>query len=140
MRVLALDIGAKRTGVAISDPSARVATPLTVLDARRLLGDGQELARLLEDYDDVELIIIGLPMTMSGEPGQQAERIRVAGERIAARTQLPVHYVDERLSSVEAERRMAEAGADSRARRGSVDMVAASILLQAYLDSKGPSR
>lgn len=137
MRVLALDIGEKRTGVAISDPSARVATPLAVLDARKLLGDGRELTRLLEDYDDVELIIIGLPVTMSGDIGPQAERVRSAGERIALLTGLPVRFVDERLTSTEAGRRMAEAGADSRARRGAVDMVAASIMLQAFLDAEG---
>jgi putative Holliday junction resolvase len=136
VRVLALDIGEKRIGVAVSDPAGRVATPVSVLDARRTLGDGQDLARLLRDYDDVELIIIGLPLTMVGEAGSQAGRVRAAGEQLALRTGLPVKFVDERLSSVEAERRMAEAGADSRARRGSVDMVAASILLQAYLDEE----
>jgi len=136
VRILALDIGEKRTGVAISDPSARVATPLAVLDARKLLGDGRDLARLLEDYDDVELMIIGLPVTMGGDEGPQAQRVRSAGERIAHRVGLPLRFVDERLTSTEATRRMAEAGADSRERRGSVDMVAASILLQAFLDGE----
>jgi putative holliday junction resolvase len=138
--VLALDIGERRIGVAVSDPDGRVAVPVSVLDARRVLGDGADLKRLLSDYDDVELIIIGLPLTMSGEAGPQAERVRAAGQTIADRTGLAVHYVDERLSSVEASRRMAEAGADARARRGSVDMVAASILLQAYLDESTGSR
>ena len=137
MRVLALDIGEKRIGVAISDPDGRVAIPVSVLEARRVMGDGQDLIRLLRDYDDVELIIIGLPLTMAGETGPQAASVRAAGERVAAWTGLPVRYVDERLSSVEAGRRMAEAGADSRARRGAVDMVAASILLQAFLDESG---
>lgn len=136
MRVLALDIGEKRIGVAVSDPSGSVATPLAVLDARRLLGDGIELTKLLEDYDDVGLIIIGLPKTLSGELGPQATRIQTAGDAIAERTGIPVCFVDERLSSAEAQRRMAETGADSRSRRGSVDMVAASIILQSYLDAE----
>lgn len=133
---MALDIGEKRVGVAISDPARSVATPLCVLDARRLAGDAAELRRLLGDYDDVELIIIGLPLTMGGERGPQAGRIEAVGTRIAEWTGLPVSYVDERLSSVEAKRRMAETGADSRAQRGSVDMVAASITLQAFLDAE----
>jgi putative Holliday junction resolvase len=140
VRTLALDIGEKRIGVAISDPSGRVATPVSVLDAARVLGDGRDLVRLLEDYDDVEQIVIGVPRSMDGTEGPQAARARASGERIAAFTRLPVSYVDERLSSVEAERRMAEAGADSRRRRGSVDMVAAAILLQAHLDAKAEER
>lgn len=133
---MALDIGEKRVGVAISDPERSVATPVAVLDARKLAGDAVELRRLLTDYTDVELIIIGLPLTMSGERGPQAARIEALGTKIAEKTGLPVAYADERLSSVEAKRRMAEAGADSRAQRGSVDMVAASITLQAYLDAE----
>lgn len=134
MRVLALDIGEKRVGVAVSDPRRTVATPLTVLDAARLSGDGTELARLLEDYDDVDLLVVGLPRSLDGTEGKQAVRVREIADRVSARVGLPVRFVDERLSSVEAQRRMAEAGADSRARRGSVDMVAASILLQCFLD------
>lgn len=133
---MALDIGEKRVGVAISDPERAVATPLAVLDARRLLGDGAELARLLRDYDDVELVVIGIPLTMSGETGPQAARVQAQGALIAERVGLPVRYVDERLSSTEAHRRMAEAGADSRARRGSVDKVAAAVFLQSFLDAE----
>lgn len=140
MRVLALDIGEKRIGVAVSDPSGRVAIPLAVLDARRVLGDGSELRRLLGDYDDVEALVVGLPRTLSGEESSQAARIRVAAGRIAEMTGLPVNFADERLSSAEAERRMAEMGLDSRQRRGSVDMVAAAIFLQAYLDSERRER
>ena len=140
MRVVALDIGEKRVGVAVSDPQGRVAVPVSVLETRRVLGDGTDLKRVLSDYDDVELIVIGLPLTMSGETGPQASRIRAAGEAIEAYSGIPVRYVDERLTSVEASRRMAEAGADSRTRRGSVDMVAASILLQSFLDDTPESR
>jgi putative Holliday junction resolvase len=137
MRVLALDIGEKRIGVAISDPGRRVATPLTVLQAARVLGDGGDLIRLLEDYDDVQSIVIGLPRSMDGSEGPQAARVRSAAQRVGAHTGMPIEFIDERLSSAEAQRRMAETGADSKARRGSVDMVAASILLQAYLDAQG---
>jgi putative holliday junction resolvase len=134
MRVLALDIGEKRIGVAVSDAGGRVAVPLAVLDARRVLGDGRDLIRLLEDYDDVDHIVIGLPRSLDGSEGPQAARVRTAAHRIEALSGLPVAFTDERLSSAEAGRRMAESGADSRKRRGSVDMVAASLFLQSYLD------
>lgn len=136
MRVLGLDIGDRRIGVAVSDPAGRVSTPVTVLDARQSLGDGVALRRLLSDYEDVESIVVGLPRSLDGSEGVQATRVRATAARIGELTGLEIRFVDERLSSAEAERRMAECGADSRARRGSVDMVAASILLQAYLDAQ----
>lgn len=140
MRAIALDIGEKRIGVAISDPDMRVATPVSVLDARQVMGDAAPLRRLLTDYDDVDLIVVGLPRSLDGAEGPQAARVRTIGDRIASFVGLPVVYVDERLSSAEAARRMAEAGLDERARRGSVDMVAASIILQSYLDSRNRER
>jgi len=140
MRVLALDIGEKRIGVAVSDPSGKVATPVTVLDATTALREGRDLSRLLEDYDDVGEIVIGLPRSLDGTEGPQAARTRIAGDFVARTSGLPVVYVDERLTSREAERRMAETGADAKRRRGSVDMVAASILLQSYLDSREGAR
>ncbi len=134
MRVLGLDIGEKRIGVAVSDPSGTVATPLTVLDAPSVLGDGAALARIVEDYE-AELLVAGLPVSLAGEEGPQAGRVRRAAERLAGLVGLPLAFADERLTSVEASRRMREAGADERRQRGSKDMVAAAILLQAYLDS-----
>ena len=134
MRVLGLDIGEKRIGVAVSDPSGTVATPLTVLDAPSVLGDGVALVRIVEDYE-AELLVAGLPVSLAGEEGPQAARVRRAAERLAGLVGLPLAFADERLTSVEASRRMREAGADERRQRGSKDMVAAAILLQAYLDS-----
>lgn len=142
MRVLGLDIGEKRIGVAVSDPSGTVATPLTVLDAPSVLGDGVALARIVEDYE-AEVLVVGLPVSLAGEEGPQAARVRRAAERLASLVALPLVFADERLTSVEASRRMREAGADERRQRGSKDMVAAAILLQTYLESSavtaGPS-
>lgn len=134
MRMLGLDIGERRIGVAVSDPSGRVATPLKVLDARDLARDDSPLRRLLDDYDVGE-IVVGLPLTMSGEEGPQAAAVKVTVRRLVEPLGVPVFYHDERLSSAQAGRAMAEAGADSRARRGSVDMVAAALFLQSYLDA-----
>ena len=134
MRVLGLDIGEKRIGVAVSDPSGSVATPLAVLDARRALGDGRELARLVADYD-VELLVAGLPLSLDGSEGPQALRVRSAAQRLAGLVSLPLEFADERLSSTEARRTMTDAGVTDRDKRGSIDMVAAAIFLQTYLDA-----
>lgn len=135
MRRLALDIGERRIGVAVSDPSGRVATPLVVLDARELARDPSALRRLVEDYEAGE-IVVGLPLTLAGVEGPQVATVRAMVRRLVEPLGVPVVYHDERLSSTQAERAMAEAGADARARRGSVDMVAAAVLLQSYLDSR----
>lgn len=134
MRVFGLDIGEKRIGVAVSDPSGTVATPLVVLDAKPVLGDGGDLVRLAEDYE-VELVVVGLPRSLDGSEGPQADLVRAAGDRLARFLRLPVEYYDERLSSAEARRVMTSAGVSDRDKRGSVDMIAAALFLQSYLDS-----
>ena len=133
MRVLGLDIGERRVGVAISDPGERVATPLKVLDAR-VLRDLTPLIRLLEDYE-VGRIVVGLPLSLDGTEGPQARAVRATGAKIAEATGLPVEYADERLSSASARRTLTEAGVSDRRKRGRVDMAAASLFLQSYLDS-----
>jgi len=138
VRVLALDIGEKRVGVAVSDPTARVATPLEVLDATEASRPGGKLQRIIEDYE-VETVVVGLPLSMDGTEGPQARRVRETADRMARFLPITIQFVDERLSSVEAKRRMREAGLDERRQRGSVDMVAASIFLQDYLDAQAAS-
>lgn len=133
MRILGLDIGERRIGVAVSDPTGTVATPLIVLDARTLARDAAPLRRLVDDYGP-DLFVVGLPLTLAGEEGPQAASVKVTVRRLIEPLGIPVAYHDERLSSTAANRAMAAAGADERARRGSVDMVAASLLLQGYLD------
>jgi putative Holliday junction resolvase len=135
VRILALDIGEKRIGVAVSDPSGKVATPLTVLDARRVLGDGHDLLRIAEEYEP-ELVVVGLPLSLDGTEGPQAAAVRRAAKRLAGFLLLPFEFADERLSSAQALRSMGEAGASARDARGSVDMVAAAIFLQSYLDAR----
>jgi putative Holliday junction resolvase len=134
VRVLGLDIGEKRIGVAVSDPSGTVATPLVVLDSKPVLGDGRPLLRIAEDYE-VELVVIGLPRSMDGTEGPQAARVRATGERLAGFLHLPIAYYDERLSSAEARKTMTAAGVSDRDKRGSIDMVAAALFLQSYLDA-----
>ncbi|MCX8007595.1 MAG: Holliday junction resolvase RuvX [Coriobacteriia bacterium] len=134
VRVLGLDIGSVRIGVAVSDPSGTVATPLAVLDARRTLVDGDELRAIVEEQHP-DLIVVGLPVTMSGEEGPQARAVREAGEALGRMLGLPVAFFDERLTTVQASAAMRAHGSGARTQRGRVDKVAAALLLQAYLDS-----
>ena len=119
MRILALDIGQTRIGVAVSDPRERVASPVCVL----------------EDWEP-ELILSGLPYTLSGEEGPQASRIRGVAASIGKAAGLPVEFTDERLSSQEAKRSLRESGMSERDMRGKIDMIAASVFLQAWLDAR----
>lgn len=135
MRVLGLDIGSVRVGVAVSDPSGRIASPLTVLDARALAGDATPLVRLAEDYES-ECLVVGLPLTLSGDEGPQAAEVRTAAVRLATAAGLPVEFADERLSSEEARRMMSASGMSEKEQRGSVDKVAAAIILQGWLDAR----
>lgn len=137
MRALGLDIGEKRIGVAVSDPSGSIATPLKVLETSKVIGDARTLQRLAEDYD-IELVVVGLPLSMDGTEGPQAMTVRRQAEQATRLLNVPIVYFDERLSSVQAKRAMTEAGVSDKAKRGSIDMVAASLFLQSYLDSHFP--
>ena len=135
MRVLALDIGEVRVGVAVSDPDARVSSPVCVLPAAEVLAHAVTFRRVLEDWEP-ELLVCGLPRTLAGEDGPQADRIREQAQRIARSGELPLEFADERLSSAEAKRILREQGLSERAMRGKVDMVAASLFLQSWLDAR----
>lgn len=135
MRALALDIGEVRVGVAVSDPAGRVASPVCVLPAAEVLAHAVSFRRVLEDWEP-ELLVCGLPRTLAGEEGLQAERIRAQAEKIAAACGLPLEFADERLSSAEAKRILKEQGLSERAMRGKVDSVAAGLFLQSWLDAR----
>lgn len=135
MRVLALDIGEVRIGIAASDATGTVASPVAVLPAQEVLQHARSFRRLLEDYEP-ELLVCGCPKTLSGEDGPQVERIVAQAGQIAAACGLPLEFADERLSSREAKRILREEGMSERTMRGKVDMVAASLFLQAWLDAR----
>lgn len=135
MRIMALDIGEVRVGVAVSDPDERVASPVCVLPAAEVLAGAKSFRRVLEDWEP-ELLVCGLPRTLAGEEGPQALRIREQAQAVAAAAQLPLEFADERLSSREAKRSLHEAGLTEREMRGKVDMIAASLFLQAWLDAR----
>lgn len=138
MRVMALDIGEVRVGVAVSDPGERVASPVCVLPAAEVLANAKSFKRVLEDWEP-ELLVCGLPRTLAGEEGPQAARIRQNAATISAACELPHVFADERLSSAEAKRILREKGHDERSMRGKVDMIAASLFLQSWLDERARS-
>ncbi len=135
MRALALDIGQVRVGVAVSDPSGRIASPVCVLPFDEVMGCARSFRRVLEDWEP-DVLVCGRPMTMAGERGPQADRIEEQARGIARSCGLPFEFSDERLSSKEAKRILREQGLDERAMRGKVDMVAASLFLQSWLDAR----
>lgn len=134
MVAIALDIGGTRTGIAVSDRTGRVAMPLKVLPACEVEGMSRSFRMILEDHEP-DVLVCGLPQTMSGEEGSQAERIREVAGRIASATGLPLEFIDERLTSTEAKRILREQGLSEKQMRGKVDMISASLFLQAWLDS-----
>lgn len=133
-RVLGLDYGERRIGVAKSDPTGCFASPLCVLDARSpsLFRD---IERLCREHDAVR-IVLGLPLRMDGSEGPAAAAVRAFAGRLRAAQPAPVEFWDERLSTISAERALLEDGARRGARRRLVDKVAAQIVLQHYLDSR----
>jgi putative Holliday junction resolvase len=131
-RILGLDPGTRRVGVAISDPGRVIATPLEVIDRRRT-GVMERVLQLCRDHE-VTLIVVGMPTSLSGEAGPAAALARELGEGIATSTGCDVVYWDERFTSVTAEAALLESGMRRRDRRHRRDMVAAAVILQGYLD------
>lgn len=138
MRTLALDYGERRVGVAISDPTGIVAQPLETIATPK--GDAAALARIAElvKTHEVAQIVIGLPLHMSGRAGPEVDRVRAFGARVQAQTGVPVDYLDERWTSLEAERALDEAGVSRKKQRGRVDPIAAALLLRTWLERRRP--
>jgi putative Holliday junction resolvase len=133
LRALGIDFGETRIGLAISDPEGRVAVPLTTLrrrDDRSALAEIAAIAR----REGVGRLVLGEPVGVDGRRGTAAARVRRFGGRLAVAAALPVVYVDEALTSVEAAARLRAAGLDPRRQRERLDAVAAQILLQEDLD------
>lgn len=134
MRVVALDIGEVRIGIAASDATGTIASPVCVLPAAEVQANARTWRRVLEDYEP-ELLVCGLPKTMAGEEGPQAHRITNVAKKISDSCGIPLEFVDERLSSAEAKRILRCQGLNEKRMRGKVDMVAASLFLQTWLDN-----
>lgn len=138
-RVLALDVGQRRIGLAVSDGLGITAQGLPTLERRGLGQDLDALARLASEQG-AALVLIGLPRHLSGTEGRQAEAVRRFGERLGRHTRLPVAYWDERLTTVEAARVLEAAESSLRASRRAIDRLSAVILLQSFLDAHAAAR
>jgi putative Holliday junction resolvase len=136
-RVLALDPGTRRIGVAISDPTGTIAQPLTTVPAEPAASLVARLAALAAERE-VERLVVGLPRRMDGGLGPEARAARALAEDLRHATGLPVSLVDERLTSVAAERTLLAGGASRARRRQLTDQVAAALILQTYLDRSAP--
>jgi putative Holliday junction resolvase len=139
VRVVGLDVGERRIGVAISDATRTLARPLTVLQIARLdaaaVGRAaQEIGRLAAEDDGVSAIVVGLPRRLDGRPNDLTAGVQSFAAQLATRTGLPVVRQVERLTSVEAESRLAEDDKDWRSRKKRLDAAAAAIILQDHLD------
>ena len=134
-RVMALDVGGRRIGVALSDTTRVLASPLTTLRAEPRDRVLSEIVALVQRHEVVE-VVVGLPLTLSGEIGPQAHAIQLFVERLKGVLTAPIHMFDERLTTVAAERMMIDLGMKPEQRRARIDEVAASIILQDFLDSK----
>ena len=133
-RVLALDLGKKRIGLALSDPLGITAQGLETIQRTRIRDDLDALARIIQE-NEVTLILMGHPLHMSGREGRQAEYTREFAGRLAERTGLEIRFWDERLTTVEASRVLRSSGISIEKRARAVDRLSAVILLGSYLDS-----
>ena len=133
-RILALDLGTRRIGLAISDELRLTAQGMPTLVRRNLRADLDELARLAAQHGATQ-ILLGDPRRMNGELGRQSEWVREFAARLGKRLELPLTFWDERLTSREAERALRGSGVAQADRKAAIDRLSAAILLQSYLDS-----
>jgi putative holliday junction resolvase len=135
--VLALDVGARRIGVALSDTLRLLANPLQVVRAEPRDAALTQIAELVR-RNEVTALVVGMPLTLSGEVGPQAQLVEQFIERLRAVVQVPIYTADERLTSVEADRILAEAGIKPDQRKAKIDALAAAIILRDFLDTQRP--
>ena len=132
---MGLDVGDKRIGVALSDSLGITAQRLALLKRRNAAGDVDAVTALAAQHA-VSVIVIGLPLTLRGETGPQAKKVEAFAEALRRRTDVPVEFVDERLTTAQGERALLETGASRKQRKAAIDQVAAQLILQQFLDRR----
>jgi len=131
--VIGLDVGTKTIGVAVSDPLRMFAQPVETVGRKGLKTDLPKLQALVVRHE-VDAIVVGLPLELDGSESRSARLARQVGDGLGELTGLPVHYVDERFSSVEAERALVQQDVSRKRRKQIIDQAAAVLILQGYLD------
>lgn len=134
-RILAIDYGSRRMGLAVSDLLGITAQGIDTLERKNKRSDFARLERVLREYQ-VQEIVLGNPLRMSGEEGRQSQKVAEFAEELRKKFQLPVHLFDERLTSAEANRLLREADLSIEKRAKAVDRMAAVLILQAFLQSR----
>jgi putative Holliday junction resolvase len=132
-RILGLDVGSRRIGVAVTDPLGITAQGLETLQRRNKRHDFDQLSQVIRQYG-VKEIVVGLPLRMSGAEGTQSEKMRVFAEELRKKFKLPVHLYDERLTSAEANRFLRETELSIEKRGKAVDRMAAVLILQGWME------
>ena len=135
MRILGLDVGDRRIGIALSDSLGITAQQLQVFERTNVKADVQAIAGIVATHD-ASRVVVGLPLTMAGEQGPQAKKVLAFAEQLRQQLTIPVECVDERLTTVQGERALIETGASRRKRKQVIDQVAAQLILQHYLDAQ----
>jgi len=134
-RVLGLDLGSARIGVALSDPDRRLAVPLGTVHVGQPPGELIAVAELVREHE-ITTVVLGWPRSLSGGSGPSAQHAEAFAQALRTILKVPVELQDERLSTVEAERLLRDAGVKGRDRRSVVDRTAATVILQAWLDTR----
>jgi len=134
-RILAIDYGSRRMGLAVSDALGITAQGIDTLERKNKRSDFARLERVLREYE-IKEIVLGNPLRMSGEEGRQSDKVALFAEELRKKFQLPVHLFDERLTSAEANRLLREADVSLERRVKAVDRMAAILILQAFLQSR----
>lgn len=138
MRVLALDVGERHTGVAVSDPTATIARPLETIDHRSMKEVCAAVVRLVQELE-IETVVVGRPLSLDGHVGPQAQRVDQYAEALAEQLDVPVVLWDERFSTATADEILRATRKEKARRRarsnGEIDAIAAAVILQSYLDS-----
>ena len=135
LRVLGLDVGDKRIGVAVSDPTGLLTTPIPAINRRNIEKDLQSILSLTGEYQ-VAAIVVGIPISLNGKSSQQTKVVREFCRSLEVVSSVPIYLEDERFSTKEAERLLKEAGHSPSREKGLVDSASAAVILQAYLDSQ----
>ncbi len=139
LRFLGLDVGERRIGVALGDPTENIATPLAAVRRVALEDDLRAVVRLASERE-AEAIVVGMPLSLDGRVGPQARLVEGFVRALAKESPVPVHTQDERFSTVEAERLLRQAGHQPSREKGLRDSASAAVILQTYLDSRRAAR
>jgi putative Holliday junction resolvase len=134
-QLLGIDVGTKTLGLAVSDPGRTVAMPLQTIQRKGLLRDLDQLARIVAERG-IQDVVVGLPLNMDGTPGEMAEEADLIAQRLTETCGVTAHRWDERLTTAQVERMLIGADVSRRRRKRVVDKLAATVILQGYLDAE----